>query len=78
MNLPLKLLFLFILEVAAQAELNASDPWRRGSPQSQGFSAARLEALRGGLAARELVLLPGIRQERPTYGRAAVLTGSVA
>jgi CubicO group peptidase (beta-lactamase class C family) len=49
----LKLIFLFLaLQLTVQAETISDDLWQQGSPESQDFSAAKLEALRIGLAAR--------------------------
>ncbi len=49
--------------MAAQAELDAGDLWRQGSPGSQGLSAAKLEALREGLATRHTKALLVIRED---------------
>ncbi|HEY5913854.1 MAG TPA: serine hydrolase [Verrucomicrobiae bacterium] len=60
--------FLFVaLQIAPRlavgAESVADDFWRQGSPESQGFSAAKLEALRAGLAARNTKALLVIRND---------------
>ena len=60
--------FLFVaLQIAPQlavgAESVADDFWRRGSPESHGFSAAKLEGLRAGLAARNTKALLVIRND---------------
>ena len=62
-NRLLKPLFVLVLQLAVQAELSASDLWRQGSPESQGFSPARLEALREGLVARSTKALLVIRND---------------
>jgi CubicO group peptidase (beta-lactamase class C family) len=54
---------LLVLQLAVRAELDAGDLWHRGSPENQGFSAARLEALRQGLAARSTKALLVIRND---------------
>ena len=62
MLLKATLLFL-ILPLAVQAELKADDLWQQGSPESQSFSAAKLEALRTGMAARNTKGLLIIRND---------------
>jgi CubicO group peptidase (beta-lactamase class C family) len=62
MLLKSTLLFL-VLPLAVQAELRADDLWQQGSPESQGFSAAKLEALRTGLVARNTKGLLIIRND---------------
>ncbi len=62
-NRPLTPLFALVLQLAVQTALNAGDLWHHGAPESQGFSAARLEALREGLAARSTKALLVIRNE---------------
>src|SRR5678815_3182215 len=53
MNMLLKFILLFLaLQLTIRAETSSADLWQQRSPESQGFSAARLEALRIGLAAR--------------------------
>jgi len=53
MNTVLKLMCLFLpLQLTVKGETNPDDPWHQGSLESQGFSAAKLETLRPGLAAR--------------------------
>ncbi len=64
MNRLLKATFgLLALPVGALAELNAGDLWREGSPESQGFSAAKLEVLREGLATRQTKAFLVIRND---------------
>jgi hypothetical protein len=55
--------FFFALRLASPADANAADLWRQGVPDSQGFSAAKLEALRAGLAARQTKALLVIRHD---------------
>ena len=64
MNLPLKSTFLFLaLQSAVLAELETDDLWHSGSPESQGFSAVKLEALRTGLVAHNTKALLVIRND---------------
>ena len=62
---PLKPFFviLLVLQLVVHAELKAGDLWHQGSPESQGFSTAKLEALREGLAARNTKALLIIRND---------------
>lgn len=62
---PPKPLFviLLVLQLSVQTELDGDDFWHRGSPESQGFSAARIDALQQGLAARSTKALLVIRND---------------
>src|SRR5262245_58399936 len=64
MNLVLKsTLLLLALHSAASAELVTDDVWHQSSPESQGFSPTKLEALQEGLAARGTKALLVIRND---------------
>ena len=54
MNMLQESTFLFFaFQLAIQAEPGSADLWHQGSPESQCFSAAKLEALRTGLGAQD-------------------------
>ena len=51
------------VQSAAGVELEPDSLWRHGSPESQGFSAVKLEALRAGLVARNTKALLVLRND---------------
>jgi CubicO group peptidase (beta-lactamase class C family) len=59
----IRLTLFVLLGVFARSAEPAAEPWRAATPESQGFSSAKLEAMQAGLAARKTKALLVIRND---------------
>src|SRR5512140_1089916 len=63
MKTLLKLILVFLVPLAVHAQPGSAELWQQGTPESQGMSASKIEALRAGLAARNTKALLVIRND---------------